>query len=57
MRYDGKIAIELKDVLDYLGIQYDKWKEVEYSYETHILDPAEHQKNSPHTVLPPGKNT
>lgn len=41
MRDDGKVVLEVKEVLDYLGINYDKWRKFSDAYEARIQSQAE----------------
>ncbi|MFB5267910.1 hypothetical protein ACE41H_14165 [Paenibacillus enshidis] len=42
---DGKVVLEVKEVLDYLGIRYEKWREFSETHETHFQDQAEDPKD------------
>ncbi|MFM9276986.1 hypothetical protein [Paenibacillus jiagnxiensis] len=48
MRDNGKVVLEVKEVLDYLGIDYDKWREFNDSHETYLQD----QSEDPEDLLP-----
>ncbi|MFB5760256.1 hypothetical protein [Paenibacillus medicaginis] len=41
MRDDGKIVLEVKEVLDYLGINYDKWRKFSDAHEARNRNQAE----------------
>ncbi len=44
MRDDGKVVLEVKEVLDYLGINYDKWRKFNNAYEARIQNQSEDPK-------------
>jgi hypothetical protein len=48
MRDDDKVVLEVKQVLDYLGIDYDEWRAFNDSHETHLQD----ESGDPEDLLP-----
>lgn len=57
MRYDGKVVLEVKEILDYFEINHNKWNELRNFHETHSQKQAGHQRENLHILLPPRENT
>ncbi|WP_199620919.1 hypothetical protein [Paenibacillus alkalitolerans] len=60
MRYEGKVVLEVKELLVYLGISFDKWKVEGDVHNAKLQDPTEYLSENSYIGnigLPPGEYT